>query len=98
MLLIAGLWLPGSVSAWAKRRSGPEPGIPRRDVERFRHSGGSPEHFGNDRYALLAIASRSLKGRNPARRGREDPSSAPMASTEPNVTTVIVLPLFEMVP
>jgi len=33
-----------------------------------------------------------------ARSGPEGPSSAPMASTEPNSTTVIVLPLFEMTP
>jgi hypothetical protein len=38
-------------------------------------------------------ASKNLHGSGP-----EDPSSAPMASTEPNVTTVIVLPLFEMTP
>jgi hypothetical protein len=36
--------------------------------------------------------------KNQHRSGPEDPSSAPMASAEPNVTTAIVLPLFEMTP
>jgi hypothetical protein len=43
-------------------------------------------------------ASRRCRRPNQSSSGPDDPSSAPMASTEPSATTVIVLPLFEMTP
>jgi hypothetical protein len=76
-------------------------------VKRFCNAAATlPQQIGDLDVVLNDVRSTLTNGRHrtptpgpkSARSGPDDPSSAPMASTEPNATTVIVLPLFQMTP